>query len=76
MRLRRLLMISRTIATQATPASAQLHIGPIDASGPLPPISLKVLSIGATVTPLAIRKAEPLKAISPPSVTMKLGICP
>ena len=35
------------------------QVGPIEAAGPLPPISLKVLSIGATVTPLAMRKAMP-----------------
>ena len=51
-------------------------VGPIEAEGPLPPISAKVRSSGATVTPLAMRNAVPLKAIRPPSVTMKLGICP
>ena len=69
-------MMAMAMKAQMAIPSAQLHTGPIDADGPLPPISLKVLSIGATVTPLAIRKAVPPKAIRPPSVTMKLGIWP
>ena len=69
-------MMAMTMKAQTAMPSAQLQTGPIEADGPLPPMSLKVLSIGATVTPLAIRKAAPPKAIRPPSVTMKLGICP
>ena len=64
-----------TIAAQATSPTIQLQVA-ADPSryGMPPPISLKFLSIGATVSPRITHQAAPRQTIRPPSVTMKDGM--
>ena len=59
-RWRRPLTMASNDADAGDAASTQLQIGPIEPDGPLPPISLKVLSIGATVSPRMTHQAAPL----------------